>query len=389
MQKLLSHYQDAVALLHQLTTPHGILASTLNEDNYKRVWARDSIVCGLAGLYIKDAKLIEGLKQSLITLSKNQHPVGMIPSNVFPQENEVSYGSLIGRIDACTWFIIGCCEYFLNEKDLVTWKNLLPAVKKTREYLKAVEFNGKGWVYTPISGNWADEYPIHGYTLYDNALRIWGELLWEKITGNPSIELENIITKTKENFWPSISEKQINNIYHKETFQKVARQNPLHFSAFILPGIYDTRFDAAAHAIALQLFTLSKTQKEKLEAYVNQLPLQLIPAFWPVITEKSDDYNLLIQNFSYQFKNTPGNFHNGGVWPVWMGLFCLGLSKNGMQPLAKKIINAFESHFLGRSNWDFQEYLNPLNVTLGGKSKMGYTASGMVFMKLAIEDIYS
>ena len=158
-------YDESIHLLHRLTTPHGILGSTVKADNYKRIWARDSIVCGLAGLMIRDEILIDGLKNSLLTLAKCQHELGMIPSNVLPTDyTDISFGSLVGRVDANTWFVVGCCSYYLETKDEENWVLLKPAVAKCRTYLKSVEFNGNGWIYTPLSGNWADEYPVHGYT---------------------------------------------------------------------------------------------------------------------------------------------------------------------------------------------------------------------------------
>lgn len=381
-------YKDAVDLLHQLTTPDGILASTIEADNYKRVWARDSIVCGIAGLWTDDLVLIEGLKNSLITLSKQQHAVGMIPSNVLPGSDDVSFGSLVGRIDATTWFIVGSCLYFQKTRDQETWAQLQPCIEKCRNYLKAIEFNNKGWVYTPLSGNWADEYPIHGYTLYDNTLRLWGEQLFLEVTKQSDNTIVKTLKKTEANFWPNHNIDPTL-IYQKPPFEKALKENTNHFSAFILPGVYDPRFDAAGNALALLLFHLNEKQKDQISHFINSLEkdlgVALIPAFWPIVTEKSNDWNLLEGNYSFEFKNSSGDFHNGGIWPVWMGLFCLGLSQNGLGTEVKKITEAFLKTVQQNPDWEFQEYFNAHTLKVGGKTQMGYTASGIVFMHLALE----
>ncbi|MBW2936866.1 hypothetical protein KXJ69_02040 [Aureisphaera sp. CAU 1614] len=378
-------YTQAVSLLHNLTTPNGILASTIEADNYKRIWARDSMVCGIAGLWIKDEIVIEGLKNSLLILAKSQNELGMIPSNVLPNGTDASFGSLVGRIDANTWFMVGACLYFKETKDEAAWQLLKPAIEKCRIFLKASEFNTKGWIYTPLSGNWADEYPIHGYTLYDNMLRLWSEKLFLEIEGKSTTECEAILKKTEANFWPSetIEDKLI---YQKPALQKAQQKKQNHFGAFILPGKYDLRFDAAANALALLQFQLNNTQKDALSTFIETLPNNLIPAFWPVVTKENDDWNLLEGNYSFSFKNHPGDFHNGGIWPVWMGLFCLGLSKNGMKKEAQKIVSAFTETVLENKAWDFQEYFNSKTLKVGGKTQMGYTASGIVFMNLAINN---
>jgi len=382
-------YDDSVDLLHRLTTPYGILASTIEADNYKRIWARDSIVCGLAGLMIKDDLLIEGLKNSLILLAKTQHELGMIPSNVHPNDTkDKSFGSLAGRIDANTWFVIGACRYYLETKDTKSWTLLKPAVEKCRTFLKMSEFNNKGWIYTPLSGNWADEYPVHGYTLYDNMLRLWGESLWEKITGETIPNFKEIKERTAVNFWPSSTASEAH-IYHKDAFKQLDLEATEHFVAFILPGIYDQRFDAAGNALALLQYELDEHQKHEISNFISKLTSELsrtlIPAFWPVINPQSPDWNLLKGNFSFSFKNNPGAFHNGGIWPIWMGLFCLGLSNNEMEKEVDQIIKSFMETVLENNDWDFQEFFDANTLEVGGKTQMGYTASGIVFMRLALE----
>ena len=389
MIKGLEHsYLGAVDLLQRLTTTQGILASTLEADNYKRVWARDSIICGIAGLLANDDAIVNGLKQSLLTLAKYQADTGAIPSNVLETESaaDVSHGSLVGRVDANTWFVIGACLYTLNTRDDDFWQTLRPKVESCRRYLKALELNGKGWLYTPLSGNWADEYPVQGYTLYDNMLRLWGESLFLKITNGNSDVLKQLMAKTRFNFWPKSSSIQ-GQPYHIKGYEEAASVS--HFCSQILPGHYDMRFDASANAFALLQFKLSSNEKEQLQKYVHDIGIQLsqtlVPAFWPVITKNDWQWQLLQQNYSFDFKNQPHYFHNGGVWPVWMGWFCLGLAANEMHDMVAKITEAMLV-FTQKEGWDFQEYINTENFELNGKKQMGFTASGIVFMYHAMED---
>ena len=112
-------YIKAIELLRKCSSSEGFLASAQNISNYKRVWARDGVICGLAALASGDTDLIETFRITLETLAKNQHHNGTIPSNVMTKadEIEVSYGGLAGRVDAVTWFIIGICQYAYYTKD--------------------------------------------------------------------------------------------------------------------------------------------------------------------------------------------------------------------------------------------------------------------------------
>ena len=110
-------YNKAIALLHKVSTPTGFTAAAVAEDNYCRVWTRDSVVCGLAALLTHDEKLIETFKNSLVTIWKHQHAAGFLPSNV-DANNKVSYGGTAGRADAPAWAVIGLCMYSIHTKDL-------------------------------------------------------------------------------------------------------------------------------------------------------------------------------------------------------------------------------------------------------------------------------
>lgn len=108
-------FKRALQLLRRATTPSGILASVSEVSNYRRIWARDGVICGLAGLVAGDAEVTSGLRASLETLARCQAPEGQIPSNVEVdsdgQVRDLSYGGLAGRVDTLPWFVIGVCNY--------------------------------------------------------------------------------------------------------------------------------------------------------------------------------------------------------------------------------------------------------------------------------------
>jgi len=110
-------YNKAIDLLHATSTPHGFVAAIQEEDNYRRIWTRDSAICGLASLSTDDAALKQTFKKSIETIFRNQHREGFIPSNVSPIGNNVSYGSAVGRVDNHAWIIISACTYAHVQKE--------------------------------------------------------------------------------------------------------------------------------------------------------------------------------------------------------------------------------------------------------------------------------
>ncbi|MBD3610567.1 MAG: glycogen debranching protein, partial [Gammaproteobacteria bacterium] len=93
-------YQDAIGLLYRCTTDDGFLASPTQNANYRRIWARDGIILGLAALISEEEQLIHTFRTTLLTLTHHQGPHGEIPSNVEPLSQRISYGGTTGRIDS-------------------------------------------------------------------------------------------------------------------------------------------------------------------------------------------------------------------------------------------------------------------------------------------------
>jgi len=128
--------QKALHLIQSACTVKGISASPIEQDNYTRIWARDSMIAGIAGLLSEDEIVIEGFKSSLETLRNGQNKLGVIPSNV-KTDLIKSYGGIAGRVDATLWYIIGTGLYILNHTEEVNaneWKKSLDQSLKALEY---------------------------------------------------------------------------------------------------------------------------------------------------------------------------------------------------------------------------------------------------------------
>jgi len=374
----------ALQQIRNACTDQGILAGIIDADNYRRIWARDGIVGGLAGILSDDRTIIDGLGNTLSTLwNARDQKLGTIPSNVDPNNDQASFGSLVGRVDATTWFLVGAAQYIMQSKDFSGLEFLQKDIKKEFKLLSAWEFNGKHLIYTPMSGNWADEYPYHGYLLYDNLLYFWAASLWGDLLNNHELKLKahNIKTAITINFWmtPDLLPKA----YHKGLYERNLEDQPPYFICGFHPGGIFKRFDAAGNALALILGFYSKEQLAALQDYLASLWSQeslagFIPAFWPTIDEHDEDWTAIATNYNYQFKNQPHHFHNGGIWPVWMGLTALGLRMNGLISEADKIQDRYKA-FLVSEDFAFSEYIESQFFIGKGQKPLTYSASGYVF----------
>lgn len=374
-------YNKALDLLHQVATPNGFLASAENTTNYKRVWARDGVICGLAALASGDAQLIATFRNTLETLAKHQHPIGTIPSNVLisDEKTEVSYGGLAGRVDAVTWFVIGICQYAFYKNDASFVKLYNAEIEKCLSLLQAWEFNNKHLLYTPLSGNWADEYITDGYVLYDQLLRVWALKSYNYFAKSDTIstKIENIIQQVEVNFMPdSIGEK-----YHERAYNEVIFQDfmPCSFS----PSGYKINYDAFANSLALLLNIGTVDYQNRMLNYsyelAEQTTLGLVPAFWPPIFETDEHWNLLKNNCKYEFRNHPYEFHNGGSWPMVNGFFGLALYSKNEREKAKEIlakINGVNAQF----EFSFYENFNTKTAEPNGVAFCAWSAAATILV---------
>jgi len=374
-------YYKAIDLLKQVATPNGFLASAENTSNYKRVWARDGVICGLAALASGDENLVAAFEATLQTLAKSQHCSGTIPSNVatIDGKSEVSYGGLAGRVDANTWFIIGVCQlaYYKFDKSIISQYN--SEIEKCFALLDAWEFNNRHLVYVPLSGNWADEYITDGYVLYDQLLRIWALKSYNYFVKSDVVaeKIKKITEQIEINFLPNSNGEK----YHERAY------NELHFQDFIpcsfSPSGYKTNFDAFANSLAVMLnigsISFQKNILKHATALAKETDLGLLPAFWPPIFETDEHWNLLKNNCKYEFRNFPYEFHNGGSWPMVNGFFGLALLSKSEEKKANIILDKINDAN-AQMDFSFYENFNTKTSEPNGVAHCAWSAAAAVML---------
>ena len=382
-------YQRALALLRACSTPAGFLASPIDVDNYARVWARDGVITGLAGLASGEPNLIATLRNTLTTLASNQGPHGEIQSNVSVDGGKVSYGYLVGRVDTVLWFVIGVCAYLRATQDTEFQAEMRTHVERALFLAGCWEYNTRGLIYTPLSGNWADEYVLQGYILADQALYVLalqnaGQVFDYPAWSEKSASLRDLLAL---NYWPRSEYASDPHVYHPHAYRAQASQGePDHWLASFSPAGYITTFDGLAHALTLLAAIGSEEQRTRAEVYVQALQKTIgsaqLPAFWPVIQPDEPAWAALEANHLYgQVKNQPYTYHNGGLWPMLTGLYAVGMARYGYLERTQQLLDALISaNARGRAGgmWDFAEYHHGQTHEPMGMCRTAWSAAALV-----------
>jgi len=392
-------YQRSLALLHACNSEDGFLASPSQHDNYRRVWARDGVILGLAALMSGDRALVTGLRHTLLTLARHQGPHGEIPSNVDMAAGRISYGGTTGRVDADLWFVIGCCQYWRSTGDDEFLGDMLPVMERVRFLLGAWEFNNRGLLYIPQTGDWADEYIHHGYVLYDQLLYLQAlrELcaVHRHLNGSSDHVLEEKATRLKhlirDNYWFDDGDDLPDDAYHEVLYRKGRKAATPHcaghhWMSFFSPQGYGYRFDALANILVSVLGVADDRQRARVDAFIVDdavVPddMALLPAFYPVIEPLDKDWEKLQVSFSYTFKNQPYEFHNAGLWPMVTGFYVADLAARGQHALAQRYlagIHRANALPMDGEPWSFPEYVHGRKFTAGGTRNQGWSAAAAV-----------
>ncbi len=382
-------YRRALDLLRCALTPAGFLASAHDVANYRRIWARDSVIAGLAALTTGDHELHAGLRRTLDTLAGHQGPHGEIPSNVGEEGKQVSYGGRVGRVDAPLWYVIGVCRYALRTGDEAFAARHRPAIDRALFLAGCWEFNNRGLLYVPLSGDWADEYIQHGYALseqvlYLMALEDYGRVFGSDVHREKAVRLREQIAV---NYWLEAQNAGHPLLYHPRAYRSLcdSASLPGHWLATFTPAGYARRFDGLANALALLAGLGDEATTAQTIAYVESLCTalgsDLLPAFYPPIEPGASGWDGLRLNHAGRFRNFPYAYHNGGLWPVWTGIWVAALARWGEEKRAARhcaAIHRANALGLGDERWGFYEFHHGQTHRPMGTPHATWSAAGAV-----------
>ncbi|MBL7858563.1 MAG: hypothetical protein JNM57_12815 [Cyclobacteriaceae bacterium] len=377
-------YSKAIELLHQASTPLGFVASVKEHDNYKRIWTRDGVVNGLASLLSGDVTLINTFESTLQTIFEHQHPIGFMPSNV-SADGKVSYGGTVGRADNPAWAVIGLCQYALvtNHKSLAS--RFEKHVEKCFFVMDAWEFNGKHLMYVPQSGDWADEYIQHGYILFDQLLRIWALRLAANVYHRDDwqTKADTITTVIEQNFWNNNADE----LYAANLKHQMAQAPDMYWFLGFNPARIYSQFDLQANSLAL-LLHIGKTDQQQIVltflADVMKQITSILPSFYPAVEKTDWEMKELENNYAYTFRNSPHEFHNGGLWPVWNGFLTAALTAHQQTDDARKV-TAYLHEANSALEWEMNECFHGQTKKPIGVARCTWSAGGAVIAEKSIE----
>lgn len=317
--------KEAWSVLTNSAKNFGFVATAQDTDNYARLWSRDSAIASLAVLSHGKEALYPTVKSGILNLLDAIGDGGVFPSNVSFDENGTrsgqSFGGPVGRTDSPFWWAVTALSYMEVAQDFGIKGVVADAIEEIERRAQAWEFNNKHLMYSPASSNWADEYPVEGYILLNNVLRLWMLKKASHIlsSDNYAEKAEQVLGSIKYHFFGEpagaqslFTPAQLDKVDNLESGERILMS--------FTPGATLNHIDTLGWGISMLLgITSESTTKKMVERLRKEVGGTLAPAHWPIIDEDHTLWGAIASNYAYNFKNHPGHFHNGGVWGLTQG----------------------------------------------------------------------
>jgi hypothetical protein len=339
---------------------------------YPQPYTRDLMISSLGILTSGNKKLIGVLRRVLRELAKNQTKLGHIPSLVNDPEDR-------GASDSTPLFLMTTAIFRKVTGD----KNFLAgAVENAMKWMEYQSPGDRVIVAQLPTSDWRDELWVLGYGLFVNTI-VYSYL---KLFGNN--KRAELLKSLMEKF-------TIKGPRKKGRVQEglTLRQKP-YYALWSYKIFMSERFDLLGNSMAIVTGIFSRKRANAViywvEKEIKSLQLkdllvgELPPNFFPFIYPDSPDWMP-----RYAMYNTPGEYHNGGIWPFVCGFYIAALVAAGKYELAERKLVAL-TELVKKSrrknlNFGFNEWIKAQSGQPMGHDWQSWSAAMYLYAASCVE----
>jgi len=404
---------EAVRVLQNCSHRMGLKASS-RTDGYPHIWARDSMITLLGGLFSGNRSVVATCRRSSDTLRRHQTDLGLIPNNVHSVTGRISYRAYA---DGGLWYVVGVRSYFGQTEDRKYLEKHWPTVLKTLDWYAYQDVDNSGLISMQEAGDWEDLFAVRGKGLYVNSLYVLalrhGAALAKEM-GEPAL------ART----WNARAKKAVQMINHRLWYTP-QRATPLKTFVMVRGADEDARtkkyfkavkdriwlpkndilpderyylpysvindfgrwFDTLGNMMAILAGVSDSGQADDILDLVEDHRLTAngpIKALYPSIQPGDYDWREYYRNLNL---NLPEQYHNGGIWPFVGGFYIAALVKaRRRDQAAEELVRLAELNHIGRDiEWEFNEWYHGKSGQPMGKVEQAWSAGMYLFAHECVE----
>lgn len=370
--------ERSLDLLRRGLHPDGFVASPSFE-HYAAIWARDAAMACLGASRSGDDTLLEGVETTLRTLASKATPLGQIPDAYWPDQGYWDWGEG-GTTDATAWLVIALAEHVENTGREAIAAELWPAVEAAMRWLGYQDVTGTGLIDSPAGGDWMDSsLRRFGRVFHVNVLYHWaatGALTLADRLGvaapsdpgpiaaaidglfwpSPDADLADLSTAS----YPGDATVEFPHPLSATEYARLATDDRRHYLALVSFGHFVDRCDVLAHSLGVASGLITDERAAVVLDYLDRCVEPYPSRTWARPFLPDEPGTLLDSDADAlqdpRWRNPPGSYHNGAVWPYVGAAHAVAAAKEGRTDRAGELLaGVAEANAL--NDWSFPEWI--------------------------------
>jgi len=376
-----------MAVLRDACAPEGLVASA-TLPHYAAVWTRDVAFAALGANLAPDPELRVAVGRSLVGLAALQAPNGQLPNAWWPRRGYWDFHEA-GCTDATCLFVVAAAQHLGAHPDAGLRRRLWPHLRRAIRWLEDQDANQFTVIDSPSGGDWMDStLERAGKLLYVNALyhrALLGMAALAPDGGAAHLARAELLReKINLLFWPEPgsdhgalldgaghppgADRSFPHPIGPAARRGAIRADRRHYLSHVDGGRYVDECDVLGNVLAV-LYGVASPARARLimeflhrSAAATPYPMRTYTRSFAA-GDRWGMYRADLEAFQDpRWRNPPGRYHNGGVWPFIGGLYVVALHRVGMVGEARaEMTRLAAANRLSRSSepgWGFHEWID-------------------------------
>ncbi len=404
MSRVEEAYDRSVALLRRAVHPAGFLAAA-GDAHYGAVWFRDAAVACLGASMSGEADLVAAAEATLETMARLAMPSGRVPDAYWPEAGYWDWGEA-GTVDATAWFVVALAHHVEHTGRLEEARSLWPAIVAAASWLRALDVTGTRLVDSPAGGDWMDStLNRSGRVFHVNVLADWATRRAAALAAALDTDAPEPIVAPESIeglFWPEpgfdLASLHLDAGYppgaavrfpHPLAAAEHARlaiADRRHYLASVSYGRFVDRCDVLAHCLGIISGLIGRERSATVLGHLDDAGCDVpYPTrVWPAPFQADDQLGLwdaaADRHQDPRWRNPPGSYHNGAVWPYVGAVHAAAASVAGLADRAFGLLEGVAAaNRLGDPPWGFHEWIHVPTGRAEGARDQTWNAGAFVW----------
>ena len=390
-------------MLRAAAAPEGLLASA-ELPHYAAVWTRDVAFASLGADVSGDPEVVEAVARSLVGIAQLQTASGQIPNAWWPRRAYWDFHES-GCTDATCLFVVATAQHLQARPDARLKRRLWPHLRRAMRWLEDQDANQFTLIDSPSGGDWMDStLQRSGKLLYVNALYHRALLGMAELAPGDADPYRSRAALLRRKIdlllWPEPGTDHaelLDGAGHRPgagagfphpvgpaARREAMRADRRHYLSHVDGGRYVDECDVLGNILAV-LYGVATPERAR--TIMEHLHGSAAATPYPMRTytrsfDPGDRWGMYRQDLEpfqdERWRNPPGRYHNGGVWPFIGGLYVVALERVGMAAEARaEIARVAAANRLRRDSgpgWGFHEWIDARTGEPGGAPGQSWSA---------------